>query len=487
MDDNFEKALAFFTPPPDSWVCSGQRKIEAAGQWIWETLQGDFNTGQTTGQVVTGTVISMIPFVDQLCDIRDLVANCKKINEDDSDTWAWVALCLTLIGCFPVLGSLCKGGFKVLFLYLRKSHLDQLNNPGQLYRALEGAIGLLNDFLNMPATRSALKYLKIYNPYRFLEEKLRGVIDSLDVFDLLSVFDELLSVTKKLLDKVTAWGPASLKQPVAALWNMLLTVRRNADRMLGKALAPLADLLEKLANRLRVEGDNAYRAHVGTNVHLYGGERAAKEVEMIKREKPDWVDVGRKQRTYPALDKLSPDLEKFINKGWPDIRSLASRKTPLDGKFGTFDNSMAAVEIPSGEMIYRVIDPNSSDNSICWMRKAEFEKLTSKSDWRKNFAVWKSWNENGEYVVYTVPPGQPLKVWEGRAATQINENAKEYSLEGGAVQIVLDPSQLKKEFTGERRKTRWGYGDVGSDPVSPYLGLPKLENKNNWYEPKGKE
>ena len=142
MDDDFARALAFFTPPPDSWVYSGQRKIEAAGQWIWETLQGDFNTGQTTGQVVTGTVISMIPFVDQLCDIRDLVANCKKINEDDSDTWAWVALCLTLIGCFPVLGSLCKGGFKVLFLYLRKSHLDQLNNPGQLYRALEGAIGL---------------------------------------------------------------------------------------------------------------------------------------------------------------------------------------------------------------------------------------------------------------------------------------------------------------------------------------------------------
>ena len=486
MDDDFEKALAFFTPPPDSWVYSGQRKIEAAGQWIWETLQGDFNTGQTTGQVVTGTVISMIPFVDQLCDIRDLVANCKKINEDDSDTWAWVALCLTLIGCFPVLGSLCKGGFKVLFLYLRKSHLDQLNNPGQLYRALEGAIGLLNDFLNMPATRSALKYLKIYNPYRFLEEKLRGVIDSLDVFDLLSVFDELLSVTKKLLDKVTAWGPASLKQPVAALWNMLMAVRRNADRMLGKALAPVTDLLEKLANRLRVEGDNAYRAHVGSNAHLYGGERAAKEVEMFKREKPDWVDVGVSELKYEPLRNLSSVQFDQITKGWPDLRKNSSNDV-LKGKFNTFDSTMTATEIPPGEVIYRIIDPNSSDNSICWMHKAEFEKLASKSDWRKNFAVWKSWNENGEYVVYTVPPGQPLKVWEGRAATQINENAKEYSLEGGAVQIVLNPSQLKKEFTGERRKTGWGYGDVASDPVSPYLGLPKLENKNNWYEPKGKE
>lgn len=410
----------------------------------------------------------------------------QKINEDDSDTWAWVALCLTLIGCFPVLGSLCKGGFKVLFLYLRKSHLDQLNNPGQLYHALEGAIGLLNDFLNMPATRSALKYLKIYNPYRFLEEKLRGVIDSLDVSDLLSVFDELLSVTKKLLDKVTAWGPASLKQPVAALWNMLMAVRRNADRMLGKALAPVTDLLEKLANRLRVEGDNAYRVHVGSNAHLYGGERAAKEVEMFKQEKPDWVDVGAPTEKFKPLGKLSTVQSKKIAEGWPDI-SENSNNVVLKGKFDTFDNSLIGVEIPPGEILYRVIDPNSSDNSICWMRKAEFEKLTSKSDWRKRFAVWKSWNGNGEYVVCTVPPGQSLKVWEGRAATQINENAKEYSLEGGAVQIVLDPSLLKKEFTGERRKTGWGYGDVAGDPVSPYLGLPKLENKNNWYEPKGKE
>ena len=312
------------------------------------------------------------------------------------------------------------------------------------------------------------------------------MIDSLDVFDLLSVFDELLSVTKKLLDKVTAWGPASLKQPVAALWNMLMAVRRNADRMLSKALAPVTDLLEKLANRLRVEGDNAYRAHVGTNVHLYGGERAAKEVEMIKREKPDWVDVGAPTEKFKLLSKLSTMQSKKIAEGWPDI-SENSNNVVLKDKFNTFDISMTATEISPGEGIYRIIDPNSSDNSICWMRKAEFEKLTSKSDWRKRFAVWKSWNENGEYVVYTVPQGQPLKVWEGRAATQVNRTAPEYSLEGGAVQIVLDPSQLKKEFTGERRKTGWGYGDVAGDPVSPYLGLPKLENKNNWYEPKGKE
>ena len=85
-----------------------------------EFLQGDFNDDQTTAQMVTGTVISMIPFVDQICDVRDVVANCKKINQDSANKWHWVALALTLIGLFPTLGSLVKGCFKVLFAYGRK-------------------------------------------------------------------------------------------------------------------------------------------------------------------------------------------------------------------------------------------------------------------------------------------------------------------------------------------------------------------------------
>lgn len=80
-------------------------------------------------------------------------------------------------------------------------------------------------------------------------------------------------------------------------------------------------------------------------------------------------------------------------------------------------------------------------------------------------------------MIYTVPPGKKLKVWEGRAGTQINKTEERYSLEGRAIQIVLDPSQLKTEFTGNRMKTNWGYQDIDSDLISPYLGLPRLETK----------
>ena len=120
MWGELENALAWYAAAPSRWIASGKQDLSAAADWIWTVLQGDFAEEQSTAQVVTGTVISMIPFVDQLCDVRDVVANCRKINEDSENKWAWVALVLTLIGLFPTLGSLAKGSFKILFAYGRK-------------------------------------------------------------------------------------------------------------------------------------------------------------------------------------------------------------------------------------------------------------------------------------------------------------------------------------------------------------------------------
>ncbi len=112
MWQELENGLAWFTAAPTRWVSSAKQDMSAAAEWIWVVLQGDFADEQNTAQTITGTVISMIPFVDQLCDVRDVVANCRKINQDTSNKWAWVALVLTLIGLFPTLGSLAKRLFQ---------------------------------------------------------------------------------------------------------------------------------------------------------------------------------------------------------------------------------------------------------------------------------------------------------------------------------------------------------------------------------------
>src|SRR5699024_4258109 len=128
-----------------------------------------------------------------------------------------------------------------------------------------------------------------------------------------------------------------------------------------------------------------------------------------------WVDIAEEMEHLPL------EQTPVIPNGWeaehgklPDI-SRNSQSRALKKKYNTFEAAHPA-QIPPGETLYRILDPGSSDDSICWMREAEFLKLQSKAQWRKRFAVWKSWNRNGEYVTYRVPEGKPLNVWEGPAA-----------------------------------------------------------------------
>lgn len=291
-DTDLDRALAFYQPPPESWYSGIHKKIEATGQWIWETIQGDFNDNQSTGQVVTGTVISMIPLVDQICDVRDLVANCMKIKEGNDKktdtTWAWVAMILTLVGLIPVAGSLIKGIFKVLFNSIRKAAL-----AGKItLKAIDAAVSLFNRFIDMTVVQATMKYMRIYNPYQYAEKQVRELIAQLNVSVLLTKFDELMEVTGSLLDKAKSWGPESIRQPIETTWKLLVSIRSQANTMLEKALAPLNETLEKLAARLRQEGDNYYKAHTGANPHRPTRLKDAEEAELLVHNKPDWVDVG---------------------------------------------------------------------------------------------------------------------------------------------------------------------------------------------------
>jgi len=113
------------------------------------------------------------------------------------------------------------------------------------------------------------------------------------------------------------------------------------------------------------------------------------------------------------------------------------------------------------------------------MREEEFRQLKSKADWRRKFAVWANWNANGEYVTYTVPDGPGLNVWEGITASQKIQKT-DYVLEGGAKQLVIDPSHLNKAYISKRQTTNWKYDELGTQ--NNMVGVPVL--KNNFVEEK---
>lgn len=149
-------ALATISSPINKAIKKGQETARDVADWLWVVIQGDFAEEQTTAQTVTGTVISMIPFVDQICDVRDICANCIKIKEDSNNPWPWIGLILTLIGLFPVLGSLFKGIFKVILAPVRRFMLRPATKAlkftgGNIYKlaepAIESGITEMNKFL----------------------------------------------------------------------------------------------------------------------------------------------------------------------------------------------------------------------------------------------------------------------------------------------------------------------------------------------------
>lgn len=472
MNDEFENALAWFSSAPSAWINSAKKDLTACAEWIWEVLQGDFNDNASTAQMITGTVISMIPFVDQLCDVRDVVANCKNIKKEPDESWHWVSLVLTLIGLFPTLGSFAKGCGKILFSSLRSAG-RATGKAIQLEKLIDASILQLSRFLARPEMVKTLIVLKIDNPYKYLSNEIRKIAKKLNSNALLMALNDACEATSSLLKLVEKFGSAGLASKANAAIESVEGVRRGASRNLATAVKPVRDLLNRVARRLEIAADMTHRAQLNV-INPHGFQRLSRdgEAEAFNKSKPVWVDKT-------AVLKYDPMREAPVLPGWPITTHDPKRGVhPLDDAYKTF-HTMEPRTIPPGTRLFRIIDPKSADNSICWMSEMEFRDLKSKDEWRRKFGVWANWNSNGEFVTYTVPPGPGLRVWEGKAATQ-KMAGTEYVLEGGANQIVLNPDDLLQSQVGARQKTGWGYDDIESVPS--LVGVPV--QKNNWHEKK---
>ncbi|MEB6478439.1 hypothetical protein [Acinetobacter vivianii] len=486
-------ALAWFTAPVNDAIKKGKETAADIAEWLWVVLQGDFAEDQTTAQIVTGTVISMIPFVDQICDVRDICANATKIKEDSNNPWAWVGLILTLIGLFPVLGSLFKGVFKVILAPIRRFMLKPATKGlkftgGNIYKfaepAIESGITELNKFLARPAVKKAIKNAKITNVYKATASKIREVKGMLTKQALLGVFDKLVGYLRDTVKFIDKYASKAIGAKARQMLQTVIDVRNLANQKLGEFLKPVQDFLERLAVRIERESDQAFKATTNVrNVTQFRRLGDDEELKAFRKQKPDWVHKKVKGEELPFEPEtkdpktVSTPLHPSLDDIQPALKSGYDH--PLKGKYDTFAKGMIKAQVfHEGEVLVRVLAPGSLDNSICWMRKSEFGKLKSREDWRDKFAVWASWNANGEYLEYTVPKGQKLYAWEGPAASQ---QLKEFYLEGGGIQIVLHPDHLIPSGLSKRKLTGWGYGTDSEIGNFSMVGVPTLQTNMGDY------
>lgn len=481
-------------------------------EWLWESIQGDFNDQRSTGQITFDAVISMVPVIDQICDVRDLIANCKKINQDRDDTWAWVALCLTLIGLFPSLGSLVKGVLKIFFLFVRRMGLDHL------LKAVDLAMTWVVTFLRKREVQRYLRALQVDEVFKWLAKGVRDVAALVNVKTLLNAFDRGIQVLEALAKKAQ-WVP-SLGARIRASLDQVKSVREIADKHLARVLEPIQKILDRIAWRLDYEHMLQRQAIVNANnVHFLGALPEASAVSLMRRQNPPPAWLSKGEMEWKPQDTASPKTKKLVadNPTHPKLSDKAIKSF----------HTMEPHEIPGPAKLYRIIAPDSRALGESWVSEEIFLKIKNSPDpratWRKYLGVWPQWNVNGQFAVYEIKAGESLKVWRGPAASQVLEGGvlDGYHLEGGWEQLVFtlsrkdgrhdtmryykqgDGSEKRLQFSKSKDEydalppaeqaqyhayretinhpairgpfeTGWGYSDFDEQTLSGKIGLPSL-------------
>lgn len=498
-------ALAWFNGPRKQEPQSPDDK--PLYKWLWEAIQGDFNDDRSTGQIAFDAGISMIPLVDQVCDVRDLIANCRKLSKDYSDGEAWLALGLTLIGLFPSLGSLVKGVLKIFFVFVRRYGLDHL------LKATDQGMTWVITFLRKREVQKYISHRHLDDVLSWLAQQVRQKRAQISASALLAAFDKGIAVLKGLLAKVE-WMPGVGERAKTTV-QMVLQVRGRADQHLAQAVAPLQRVLDAIAERLGREAALARVAvHNVHNVHFRGTLPDTTAVTLMKGKKPpSWLSPGTVGKWKPVnAANYRPIADQWAAKGWPQL---------TDTNIESFAKIRPDV-VRGPARLYRVLSPSSRAMSDCWVSEEVFKRIQAASDpraaWRKYLAVWPDWNPNGQFVVYEVKAGEELKVWRGEASSQVRspkENLNAH-LEGGWEQIVfnvprssslndsmhiyerlpngslrgpLTPSQaavvpraqqlqLRQQILHPNIKgpyeTGWGYTDFAEELLNDRIGLPAL-------------
>lgn len=483
---------------------------KSAWEWFWEAIQGDFNENRSTGQIVADAAISMIPLVDQVCDVRDLVANCKKLRQEPDDTWSWVALGLTLIGLFPVLGSLVKGVLKVFFSYARRGAKKGYS------LAVDGAMTCVVALLRREECQRYLRRLKVDDVFAWLSKEVVRVKAKINPNALVRALDKGVSTTRGLVSKVEHIPRIGAKAKAAL--DAMVWVRTRADSGLQKAYGPINEILSAIIMRLERESLRSRHGIVNAdNLHFRGVIPESAAITKLRdlNPRPSWINEGFEKK-WEGLDydQHKLDIENKVKEGWPSLHS---------GNVESFHKFIHA-EIKGPARLYRIIGPNSRAMSDCWISEKIFNEIQNSPDpravWRKYFAVWPYWNVNGQFVVYDIKHGETLKVWKGPASSQTNNAMPGQYLEGGGEQIIFKSSnpnhydnvqyykpnekgeitknnslnreaylklsaKEQKEYVELREninhpnisgpfETGWGYTDFDGEELSNRIGLPSL-------------
>jgi peptidoglycan hydrolase-like protein with peptidoglycan-binding domain/DNA replication initiation complex subunit (GINS family) len=230
--------------------------FDVVWDWLWGTLQGDFNKDPSLSQIAVNTVLGLIPLVDQALDLRDITAGLKDLveyyKEDDAEQkkhsgvlglnyelWIWINVFIIAIGCIPEVGSAVKGVLRAL--------IEALQNAGkladaQLWKTLLPILKRVG--ISEGSAKSALKELSSELSSWMSDAAMRIKSGLNSIQKLLSSAENfLVSKAAKLLSKKTVdellASIRKLKAALKAIYERLDAMKAEVDRWLRAQIEKL--------------------------------------------------------------------------------------------------------------------------------------------------------------------------------------------------------------------------------------------------------
>lgn len=425
------------------------------GEWIWGALQGDFNAERSTGQIGFDMVVSLIPIVDTLCDVRDLCANIRQFRKDPSNKIVLFFMATTVIGFVPELGTVVKSSLRLVWVYLKPliKHADDITNTSKLVaaanRACDAALPKITEYLQHNRVAKWATNGKLPDVYKFVAKIVREAADKISPAKLKSLLDEKINDLKALLQKIRPIVPSTIRESIDDLLKFIDKNRRAITNAIQEFTQPVRTVLKVLAKRL---DDHAWRAEIRrTNRGWIAPISESGSAKLINAMPPKWVKKLPREMKFPKLDPNEPKVQALIkaNPKHPPLQDWIVETFSKKGR------GMRADAIKGPAKLYRVIDPSNEAGGIFWISEAEFKAIKNRDEWRSKFAVKPEWNQNGWVVEYEIKAGEELPVWRGPAASQ-ELNGTNYYLEGGSEQIVFFPGsrdEMVKAMPRIDRKT----------------------------------
>jgi hypothetical protein len=406
------------------------------GEWIWGALQGDFNPDRTNGQIGFDMGVSLVPLVDTILDLRDLVANIRLYRQDPDNKVTMFLIATTAIGFIPEIGTVAKSGLRLVWVYLKPliKHADDFTNVSKLValtnRACDLALPRLTEYLQHNQVAKWATRGKIPDVYKFISKKIIDVAASISPSVLKGLINEKCDALKELLKKIRLIVPTGIRTLVDDNLKMLDEFRKAVSECVDDYAQPVRTVLKVVAKRL---DDQAWRVEIyRTNRGWIAPISEAGSAKLINASPPPWVKPITGKLDFPPL-KLTPnDLAALMQK-YPNHPQLTSSTVATFSKLGT---RMHPDSLVGPQKLYRIVDPTNEGAGIFWFSEAEFRATKSRDEWRRRFAIKPEWNQNGWFVEYEVRAGETLDVWRGSAASQELVGTNRY-LEGGAEQIVF--------------------------------------------------